>query len=68
MSERGTGLGRRMMTAAGRSRARRVLQARPGVERRRKPAQRFYESLGFERYGTASAWIPPFIRDEETTA
>ncbi|MCF4127696.1 GNAT family N-acetyltransferase [Methylobacterium sp. SyP6R] len=68
-SERGTGLGRRMMTAAGRLAGEKgcyKLALSSNVDA--KPAHRFYESLGFERYGYSFRLDPPFIRDEETTA
>ena len=68
-TERGTGLGRRMMREAGRLAGEKgcyKLALSSNVDA--KPAHRFYENLGFERYGYSFRLDPPFIRDEETTA
>lgn len=68
-SERGTGLGRRMMREAGRLAAEKgcyKLALSSNVDA--KPAHRFYESLGFERYGYSFRLDPPFIRDAEEIA
>lgn len=68
-AERGTGLGRRMMREAGRMAHEKgcyKLALSSNVDA--KPAHRFYESLGFERYGYSFRLDPPFIRDEETAA
>lgn len=67
--QRGTGLGRRMMREAGRLAGEKgcyKLALSSNVDA--KPAHRFYENLGFERYGYSFRLDPPFIRDEETTA
>jgi GNAT superfamily N-acetyltransferase len=64
-AERGTGLGRRMMREAGRLAAEKgcyKLALTSNVDA--KPAHRFYESLGFERYGYSFRLDPPFTADE----
>ncbi|WP_279358229.1 GNAT family N-acetyltransferase [Methylobacterium indicum] len=63
-AERGTGLGRRMMREAGRLAAEKgcyKLALSSNVDA--KPAHRFYESLGFERYGYSFRLDPPFATD-----
>ncbi|WP_236012615.1 GNAT family N-acetyltransferase [Methylobacterium ajmalii] len=63
-SERGNGLGRRMMQEAGRLAAEKgcyKLALSSNVDA--KPAHRFYESLGFERYGYSFRLDPPFAGD-----
>ncbi|SFV06798.1 Predicted N-acetyltransferase YhbS [Methylobacterium sp. 174MFSha1.1] len=68
-AERGTGLGRRMMREAGRLAAEKgcyKLALSSNVDA--KPAHRFYESFGFERYGYSFRLDPPFTRDAEETA
>ncbi|WP_245238826.1 GNAT family N-acetyltransferase [Methylobacterium platani] len=63
-AERGTGLGRRMMREAGRLAGEKgcyKLALSSNVDA--KPAHRFYESLGFERYGYSFRLDPPFTGD-----
>ncbi|WP_245291081.1 GNAT family N-acetyltransferase [Methylobacterium aquaticum] len=63
-AERGTGLGRRMMQEAGRLAAEKgcyKLALSSNVDA--KPAHRFYESLGFERYGYSFRLDPPFAAE-----
>ncbi|WP_245442454.1 GNAT family N-acetyltransferase [Methylobacterium terrae] len=62
--QRGTGLGRRMMREAGRLAGEKgcyKLALSSNVDAR--PAHRFYESLGFERYGYSFRLDPPFTDD-----
>ncbi|TGD96191.1 GNAT family N-acetyltransferase [Methylobacterium nonmethylotrophicum] len=68
-TQRGTGLGRRMMREAARLAGEKgcyKLALSSNVDA--KPAHRFYESLGFERYGYSFRLDPPFTTDAEETA
>jgi GNAT superfamily N-acetyltransferase len=68
-TERGAGLGRRMMREAGRLASEKgcyKLALSSNVDA--KPAHRFYESLGFERYGYSFRLDPPFTDNAEETA
>ncbi|WP_099904932.1 GNAT family N-acetyltransferase, partial [Methylobacterium frigidaeris] len=68
-AERGTGLGRRMMQEAARLAGEKgcyKLALSSNVDA--KPAHRFYESLGFERYGYSFRLDPPFSSEMGETA